>query len=75
MPGRTRRTALKLAILEKFPSQRSFLDALSDSSNGVQISESRLSKLITGHLDPHPEEMRHIAWRLQKPISDLFGEH
>lgn len=74
MPVRVRRTALKLAILERFPSQRAFLDSLLDSSNGLEISEIRLSKLITGHSDPRPEEMRWIAWKLQRPISELFGD-
>lgn len=69
-----RNTALKLAIYERFPSQRAFLDSLSESSNGVQITETRLSKLITGHLEPRPEEMRFIAWKLQRSIAELFGE-
>jgi hypothetical protein len=68
-----RKTALKLAIYERFPSQRAFLDSLADFNNGVQISEVRLSKIITGHYEPRPEEMRFIAWKLQKPIAELFG--
>ena len=69
-----RKVNLKLAIFEKFPSQRAFLDALASSNNGVEITEFRLSRIITGHYKPRPEEMRHIAWKLQKPISELFGE-
>ena len=74
MPVRIRRTALKVAILERFPSQRAFLDSLLDSSNGLQMSEIRLSKLITGHLAPRPDEMKWIAWKLQRKISELFPE-
>jgi hypothetical protein len=72
MPAR--RTKLKLAIYERFPSQRAFLDSLSDSENDLEISEVRLSKIITGHFRARPEEMRRIAWKLQKPIAELFGE-
>jgi hypothetical protein len=67
-----RKTRLKLAIFEQFPSQRAFLDSLADSKNGVEITEFRLSRIITGHLDPRPEEMRHIAWKLNKTIAELF---
>jgi len=69
-----RNSNLKAAIYEKFTSQRAFLDSLLDSNNGIKLSEIRLSKIITGHLTPRPEEKRHIAWKLQKPISELFGE-
>lgn len=71
---RTRRTAFKLAIHERHITQRAFLDSLSSAKNCVQISEVRLSKLITGHLDPRPEEKRLFAWKLQKSIAELFPE-
>jgi len=64
----------KLAILERHPSQRAFLYALEESSSPLVISESRLSRIITGHLEPTPEEKRLFAWKLQKKVSDLFGE-
>lgn len=34
--------------------------------------EFRLSRLIHGRAKPTPEEMRMIAWRLQKSIRELF---
>jgi len=69
-----RKTALKLAILERYPSQRAFLDDLENGNQPLEISESRLSKLISGHLEARPKECRLFAWRLQKSISELFGE-
>jgi hypothetical protein len=63
---------LKIAILSRYRSQRDFLDALQSSANPLKISESRLSRLVTGHLRPRPEEKRLFAWKLQKKVSDLF---
>lgn len=71
--GQARRTSLKLAVLAKYPSQRDFLNALSNGTGGIQISESRFSKLITGHLSPRPEEIRAICWKLQRPASEVFA--
>lgn len=65
---------LKIAIISQFRTQRAFLSSLSDSPNGIQLTENRLSKIICGVVSPRPEEKRHIAWKLQKPISVLFGE-
>jgi hypothetical protein len=65
---------LKLAILERYRSQRDFLDALQSSATSLEISESRLSRIITGHLKVRPEEKRLFAWKLQNPSSELFGE-
>ena len=65
---------LKLAILGRYRSQRDFLDALYDSATPLRISESRLSRLISGHLEPRPEEKRLFAWKLQVSASELFGE-
>ena len=69
-----RNTALKLAIIEKYTSQRAFLDDLENGKRPLEISESRLSKLISGHLEARPEERRLFAWRLQRSIADLFPE-
>ena len=70
MPARN--TALKLAIYERYPSQRAFLADLENVKQSLEISESRLSKLITGHLKTTPEERRVFAWRLQRSIAELF---
>jgi hypothetical protein len=34
--------------------------------------EFRLSRLIHGRAKPTPREMRVIAWKLQRPIRELF---
>ena len=65
-----RRTRLKAAIYSRFPTARAFLERL--ETNGVELSEIRLSKIITGHVTPRPEECRHIAWALQASIRELF---
>lgn len=67
-----RRIRLKAAIYSRFPTARAFLERL--ESNGVEINEIRLSKIITGHVTPRPEECRHIAWALQVPIVELFPD-
>lgn len=41
-------------------------------ANGLGIHPNRLSKIIQGYLKPKPDEMRRLAWRLQKPIHVLF---
>lgn len=64
----------KLAMLARYRSQRDFLHALQSSATPLEISERRLSRLITGHLKVRPEEKRLFAWKLQKPARDLFGE-
>ena len=70
--GASRR--LKLTILDRYPSQRAFLADLQRGSSPIILSESRLSKLVTGHLQPTPEERRAFAWKLQRKVDDLFGE-
>jgi hypothetical protein len=72
MPAR--KTALKLAIYERYPSQRAFLADLENGKQSLELSESRLSKLITGHLEATAEERRIFAWRLQRSIAELFPE-
>jgi transcriptional regulator with XRE-family HTH domain len=36
------------------------------------IHESRLSKIVNGHLDPNAAEQAALAKALRKPISELF---
>lgn len=38
------------------------------------IREDRLSRIIHRRVNPKPEEKRKLAWKLQKPISELFGD-
>jgi hypothetical protein len=70
-----RNIALKLAILERYPSQRAFLWDLKHGKPPLQIEESRLSKIVCGQAVVRPEEARAISWRLQKSIKQLFGNN
>lgn len=67
-----RNIILKLAILERYPSQRAFLNDLEQGKPPLKICEARLSKIITGHLRVRAEEKRVFAWRLQRSIAELF---
>jgi hypothetical protein len=58
---------LKLAIIEKFDTQHKAAAAFG-------IRPDRLSRIVTLRVKPSAEEKRVIAWRLQKPISELFGD-
>ena len=41
---------------------------------GLSINEARLGRLIHRRAVFTPEEKRVMAWKLQKPISELFAE-
>jgi hypothetical protein len=60
---------LKLAILEKFNSQRHFLEIVTKT---LPMSETRLSRLCTGHLKPYDDEVRLFCRKLRKPAAELF---
>lgn len=71
MPARLNVLYAELAL--KYRSHRVFLEKLS-ANCGITITEQRFSKILTGHLRPRPEEKRHIAWKLNKKIRELFPE-
>jgi len=37
------------------------------------MREDRLSRIIHNRVKPRPDEKRALAWRLQKPLGELFG--
>jgi len=39
-----------------------------------EMDEFRLSRIIHRRAAPSPEERKRIAWKLQRPIVDLFPE-
>ena len=41
----------------------------------IPIDYYRLSRIISGIVQPTPEEKRRIAWKLQKPITELFDSN
>ncbi|MDX2445986.1 MAG: hypothetical protein QNK29_02170 [Desulfobacterales bacterium] len=44
------------------------------SNDEIELTEFRLSRIIHGRAKVLPEERRVIAWKLQKPIAELFAE-
>ena len=58
--------ALKLAIVESGIKQRAL-------SLQVEISEGRLSEIVTGRTEPTPDEQKRIAKALKRKVDDLFG--
>jgi hypothetical protein len=65
---------LKAAIIERYGTQKNFLLSLNDGPNGIRINENRLTRIITGRTSTTAEERRAFAWKLQRPMSDLFPE-
>ena len=46
---------------------------LTTGAMDIPIDYYRLSRIISGIVKPSQEEKRRIAWKLQEPISELFG--
>jgi|GEM_PF-3033835 hypothetical protein len=65
---------LKFAVLEKFITQRAFLESLKTGTHPLHISESRFSKILTGNLVARRDEARAFSRKLQMKIRDLFPE-
>lgn len=61
------RSNLKLAIIESEHTQY-------DLARKLRISESRLSRIVKGRLEPTESEKRTLAVVLNHTIADLFGE-
>jgi hypothetical protein len=58
---------LKGLIISKYGTQAS-------AALDFEMNEFRLSRIIHRRAAPSPEERRMIAWKLQRPIVDLFPE-
>ena len=41
----------------------------------IPIDYYRLSRIISGVVQPTQDEKRRIAWKLQRPITELFGNN
>jgi transcriptional regulator with XRE-family HTH domain len=59
---------LKLAIVASRFSQI-------ELAGKIGIHESRLSKIVRGHIEPNDAERASIAKALRKPVADLFAGH
>ena len=59
--------ALKIAFIE---SGRSQIEVAGETG----IHESRLSKIVHGHLDPSDDEQKALAKALRRTRTQLFGE-
>ena len=46
-----------------------------NAAQDLNIREDRLSRIYYNRVHPSAEELRRLAWKLQKPISELFGEN
>ena len=66
----TSNSFLKGLIIQRYGTQKSFLIALEDG--GLSMGEARLSRIIHRRAKPTPEEVRMIAWKLQRSIGELF---
>lgn len=60
-------TALKMAIWDS-----PFTQTVIAKKTG--INESRLSRIIHGHVDAEPEEQKSLARLLKVPVSQIFTE-
>jgi len=47
---------------------------IAEASRQTGIREDRLSRIIHRTVNARPEEKRVLAWHLQKPIAELFGD-
>jgi hypothetical protein len=63
---------LKGALIERFGTITRAAQEV--SSDELEIDQFRLSRLIHGRATARPEERRIIAWKLQRPISEIFPE-
>lgn len=60
-------TALKVAFIE---AGRRQIEVAGD----IGMDESKLSKIVNGHLEPTLEEAKAIAKALRRPVDHLFPE-
>jgi hypothetical protein len=65
-----RLNVLRAEVTLRYPTIRLFVASL--SRNGMEITEQRFSRILTGHTRPKAEEKRLISWKLQRPIRELF---
>ena len=63
---------LKAALIKKYGT---IANAARDiSTDDLDIDQYRISRIIHRRTTPLPKERRVIAWKLQKPITELFPE-
>jgi len=48
--------------------------SLTESCRKMEMDYNRLSRIINRRVEAKSEEMRQIAWYLQKSMEELFGE-
>ena len=65
---------LKGRIIELYGTHKNFLLSLQNGRNGIEMTENRLTRIVTGRTLATRNEMRAFAWKLQKPINELFPE-
>jgi hypothetical protein len=65
-------TALKVAFIER--GIRQVVVAAKLRQQGLVIDDTRLSKIVNGHLEATPEEKRALAKVLRRPVTYLFPE-
>lgn len=58
---------LKAIIIESF-------GTIAAAARQCDIREDRLSRIIHRRVTPSQKERRTLAWKLQKPIKELFPE-
>jgi hypothetical protein len=63
---------LKGLIVQKYGGHKPFLIALANGAGGIEINESRLSRIVHRRVKPTRAEMRAISWRLQESMEQLF---
>jgi len=58
---------LKFLLLSKYGTQV-------EAARDFELTEKRLSQIIHRRIPPRPDERRKIAWALQLPAKQIFGE-